>query len=101
MNKWPNVRMSKYMGDFPERYNMFKSMWESDKAGGEEGLFRKGRTIPNNLVDYITYQHEMHHEGYFKLYNLPIDDSGQFVDIWLFNSNVMAKSDRDTLEHIT
>jgi len=59
------------------------------------------RTIDNNLEDYITYEEELKYEAYFKLYNLPVSPGGIYADIWLYNSNSMAKADRDVLEHIT
>jgi len=76
-------------------------MWKSDEAGGENGLFREGRTIENNLVEYIKYKKFLGDEAYFKLFSIPVSSGGIFADIWLFNSNEMGESDRDFLTHIT
>lgn len=63
-------------------------------------MFFNNRTIENNLSDYVKYEKNATHETYFKIYNIKVSNK-VYADIWLYNSNIMAQSDHDVLEHIT
>merc|ERR1712086_545734 len=100
MNIFPQNTLTKYRNNYEAHNETLWKLWHEDKAGGRSGLFEDGRKIPNDLRSSILNGKNLTHEAYFKIFNVPITNF-IYVDIWMYNSDVMGQADYDLLNHIT